>query len=539
MTAAAAIADQPVTWSDCGKYWYDGAAADAAVDFFSQHLRLTDAEWAGRPFILEAWQADDIIRPLFGWKRRDGTRRYRRGYVWVPRKNGKTELAAGVALLALVADGEMGGQVYSIASDKEQASLVFDKATAMVNMSPTLSRLLECFKPSIFCPELNASFKPLSGRPGGKHGLSASGIVGDEVHEWKSGELYTYVHQSTAARRQPLEFLISTAGIAQGYGFEQWKYCQRVLAGEIDDDETLIVIYAADPDNDWTDPATWAMANPNLGVSVKPEYLAAECEKAKASPRHENDFKRYHLNIWTEQATRWLQMEQWGPATNRWADSAFEAELEGETCFGGLDLSSTRDLTAYCLWFPPTENRPVWRKITRAFIPSMNVDARVKHDGVPFDQWIDKGAIVATDGNAIDYDFIKAALYSDAERFRIEMLGVDPFGGKQLIIQLRNEGINAVEVRQGFLTLSAPSKELERLVLREMVDHGGHPVARWCAGNAAVATDPAGNIKPAKDRSSERIDVIAADVTALATFLQQQGPERSPWDDPDFRLELA
>lgn len=525
--------------SACGAYHYDEQAADLAVDFFSQHLRLTDAEWAGRPFHLESWQADDIIRPFFGWKRQDGTRRYRRCFIWVPRKNGKTELAAGVSLIALLADGEMGGQVYSIASDKEQASLVFNKATAMVAMSPTLSRALECFKPSIFCPELNAAFKPLSGSSSGKHGLSASGIIGDEIHEWKNGDLYTFVHQSTAARRQPIEFIISTAGVASGFGFEQWKYCQRVLAGEIDDAETLIVVYAADPDDDWTDPKVWAKANPNLGVSVKQDYLAAECEKAKSSPRHENDFKRYHLNIWTEQATRWLPMDIWGAASDRWMQPEFEEELVGQLCYGGLDLSSTKDLTAYCLWFPPNEQRTQWRKITRAFIPSLNVDARVKHDGVPYDQWIEKGAIYPTDGNAIDYDFIKESVYRDAERFHIEMLGVDPFGGEQIIIQMRSEGINAVKVRQGFLTLSAPSKELERLVLTGMVDHGGHPVARWCAGNAAVATDPAGNIKPAKDRSTERIDVIAADVTALATYLQEQGPQRSPWDDPDFSLEAT
>lgn len=514
---ATAPAEPPVRWSDCGEYWFDEASADAAVGFFGTHLRLTDAEWAGKPFVLEAWQADEIVRPAFGWKRKDGTRRYRRVIVWVPRKNGKTELAAGVSLIALTADGEMGGQVYSIAKDKDQARIVFAKAQAMVNMSPTLSQHLECFKPSIYCAELAASFKPLSGSSSGKHGLSPSGIIGDEVHEWPDGDLYTFVHQGTAARRQPIEFLISTAGNRTGYGWELWDYCQKVLAGDIDDPETLIVIYAADPEDDWTDPATWAKANPNLGVSVKQDYLEAECRKAQESPRLENDFKRYHLNIWTEQAVRWLPLDKWGALDTRWAQPSFEAELEHEECFAGVDLSSTTDLTAYCLWFPPTDDRPRWRKLTRAFVPEDNIPIRVRRDRAPYDQWLRAGALKATPGNVIDYDFVKASIYDDAARFRIMGIGLDPFLATQLAIQLQAEGGLPVQmVRQGFLSLSAPSKELERLVLSEMVDHGGHPVARWCAGNVAVATDPAGNIKPDKSKSTERIDVIAADVNALA-----------------------
>jgi len=526
--AMAAAQTKDRIWSDCGRYWYDDLAADAAVEFFPRYLRLTDAEWAGRPFILEGWQEQDIIRPLYGWKRPDGTRRYRRVIIWVPRKNGKTELAAGVALLALVFDGEPGGQVYSMAADEKQARLVFDKAAAMVSMSGALSSAIDCFKASIYCSALNAAFKPLSGRAHGKHGLSASGLIGDEVHEWKTADLYTFVHQSTAARRQPVEFLISTAGTREGYGFELWQYCQRVSGGEIDDPETLIVIYGADPEDDWTDPKIWAKANPNYGISVKPEYLAAECEKAKVSPRLENDFKRYHLNIWTEQAVRWIPLDKWGPVAGRWAEPSFEAELEGARCFGGLDLSSTRDLTAYCLWFPPTPDRPQWRKLTRAFVPEETLAQRVKSDGVPYDQWQRQGALRVTPGNVLDYDFVKQAIFEDAERFQIEALAIDRFLATQLAIQLQAEGVNAQLMGQGFLSLSAPSKEFERLVLAGLVDHGGHPVARWCVGNAAIATDAAGNIKPAKDKSTERIDVIAADINALAVAIQGEKPVAAP-----------
>lgn len=516
------------TRSACGRYWYDKATADAAVSFFGLYLRLTDAEWAGRPFVLASWQEHDIIRPLFGWKRDDGTRRYRRAIVWIPRKNGKTELAAGVALLALVFDAEPGGQVYAMAADEKQARIVFDKAAVMVAMSPELSKVIDCFKPSIYCAQLNAAFKPLSGRPQGKHGLSASGLIGDEVHEWKTSDLYTFVHQSTAARRQPIEFLISTAGTREGYGFELAQYCDRVQAGDIDDSETLIVSYAADPDDDWTDPAIWAKANPNLGVSVKVEYLASECEKAKASPRLENDFKRYHLNIWTEQAVRWISLDKWGPVGTAWRDPDFEAELEGCPCFGGIDLSSTRDLTAWSLLFPPHGTRTKWRKLTRAFVPEETIAARVKSDGVPYDRWLRDGAIFATPGNVVDYDFLKAQIFADAARFRIQSIGYDPWVATQIALQLRGEGLETFEVRQGFASLSIPAKEFERMVLAEEIDHGGHPVARWCVGNVAVETDAAENIKPSKKKSTERIDVVAADINALAVALAGQDEKPAP-----------
>jgi phage terminase large subunit-like protein len=393
-----------------------------------------------------------------------------------------------------------------------------------------LSQHLELLKTAIYCPALNASFKPLTGSSKGKHGLNPSGIIGDELHEWPDGDLYTFVHQGTAARQQPIEFLISTAGTRTGYGWETWQYCQRVLAGEIEDPETLIVIYAASPDDDWTDPATWRKANPNFGVSVKPEYLEAECRKAQSSPRLENDFKRYHLNLWTEQATRFLPMDLWGPVSDAWAAPEFESALFGRRCFGGMDLSTTRDLSAYCLWFPPEEVGGRWVKLTRAFVPEANIEARVRQDRAPYDQWIRSGALTATPGNMIDYEFIKARLYEDAERFHLQALAVDRFLAPQIVMQLREEGVNALLMGQGFLSMSAPTKELERLVLGQLVDHGGHPVAHWCAANVAVRTDPAGNIKPDKERSTERIDVVVADINALAAALTGAEESKSFWE---------
>jgi phage terminase large subunit-like protein len=539
----AAWDERDLVWRD-GDYWFDERAADAAVSFFADHICLTEGEWAGQPFVLQPWQENDIIRPLFGWKRRDGLRRYRRCYVWVPRKNGKTELAAGIALLLLVGDGEHAGQVFSIATDKDQARLVFDKATAMVGKSPTLSADLVCLKPSIYCPALKA----LSGKPGGKHGLSASGLIGDEIHEWTSGELYQFIHDSEAARRQPLEFLISTAGKKGGYGEEVWEECQKILDGTIDDPETLVVVYAADPEDDWTKPATWAKANPNLGVSKKMDALAADARRAQQLPRLENDFKRYHLNLWTEQAVRWLPIDGiddegkhfgWDHCVGDFGWKELEAKLEGKRCFGGLDLSSTTDLSALVWWFPVQDGLEKPAVIVRFFKPSDLIKAHGQRDKLPYERWVKEGALFATPGNVVDYAFIQAQIYRDAERFRVAFAGeanrepgegglaIDRWNATETAVKLEQEGLPVVLFGQGFASMAAPTKELERLVLCNGFQHGGHPVLRRHAQVVAVETDPAGNIKPAKNKSTERIDGIVSLCMAIGIAAKDRG-ENAP-----------
>ena len=433
-----------------------------------------------------------------------------------------TEMAAGVALLALLGDAEPAGQVYSIAADKAQATLVFTKAANMISRSPTLSGVIDPpGKEVIYCPALNASFRPLSGKPGGKHGLSMSGLIGDEIHEWRDDQLYTFVHQSSAARRQPLEFLISTAGQKSGYGWDAWQECQNVLDGTGADHETLVVVYAASPDDDWTHPDTWAKANPNLGVSVGLDYLAAECAKAMESPRLENHFKRYHLNLWTEQAERWINLEAWDRCAGPRKWDELEAVMAGRRCYGGADLSQTTDLTALAYAFPPDDEFDQWVVLWRYFVPEEKVDIRVRRDKAPYDRWIKSGALLTTPGNVIDYAFVKAQIEADACKFRVEKFGFDPFNAMQLMLQLQAEGLPVEQVRQGYLTLSGPTKELERMVLDRNIYHGAQPVSRWCAGNVAVETDAAGNIKPSKAKSTERIDGVAAAVTALALAVQE------------------
>jgi len=528
-----------------GEYWFDEVAANKAVAFFPDHLRFTTGEWANRPFMLEPWQEIDIIRPLFGWKRADGTRRYRRAYIWIPRKNGKTELAAGIALLILVGDAEEGGEVYAIASEKDQARIVFDKATNMVAKSPTLADVLVCLKPSIYCPSLSASIRPLSGKPEGKHGFNASGLIGDEIHEWKSDELYTFMHDSSASRRQPLEFLISTAGKKGGYGEEVFDECVKIRDGVIDDQETLVVIYAAAPDDDWTDPKIWFKANPNLGKTIPLSRVETDCKRARQLPRLENWFKQFRLNLWTEQAVRWLPIDAvddegrkfgWdhckGPVDWKLLDQA----LRHKRCFGGLDLSSTTDLTALVWWFPIQDGLDVPVALARFWKPADTLKAHAKRDKLPYEKWVSDKAITTTPGNVVDYAAIKERIYRDAELFKIAYSGVrerkadegglaiDRWNATQLATELVSEGLPVILFGQGFASMGSPSKELERLVLMNSFHHGGHPVLRRHAQVVAVEESPAGDFKPAKNRSTERIDGVVALIMGLGIAAKANEP---------------
>lgn len=514
--------------------WFDFATAERAVQFFPDYLKHTEAEWSGRPFVLSPWQANDI-RVVFGWKRKDGTRLIRVVYMEIPRKNGKTELAAGVALLLLVADGEKGGQVYSMAGNKNQAKLAFDKAGVMVGFSEDLTEAVDVFKTSLFCSELMSRFEPISAVARTKHGFSPSGAVADELHEWTSGDLHDVVHKGTGARRQPLEWLITTAGVfGRGYGWEMHDRAVKIRDGDLVDPTFLPVIYAADPDDDWTLEETWRKANPNLGVSIKLDWMRHECRTAQTSPRLENDFRRYHLNQWTEQAVRWLPMTVvdddkrnvggWdhldGRQSERWRD--LPDLMEGRFCTGGVDLSQTRDLTALVWLFAPEDHDDpdaIWTAVPRFYVPEANVRDRVKRDRVPYDKWIAAGALKATPGNVVDYSWIYQDIKDDAERFQVGKIGVDPWNGMQFMLSLMDEGFDAVRFRQGFASMNEPSKKLEKVVIGGKLEHGAHPVLRWCATNVAVETDPAGNIKPSKVKSSERIDGVVGLVEAVGVAL--------------------
>ncbi len=489
---------------------FDEAAADRASEFFERFLRHGKGEWAGQPFRLMDWQRDDIIRPLFGWKRPDGTRRYRRVYVEIPRKNGKSHLAAGVGLYLTFADNEPGAEVYSAASDREQAAIVFDIARAMVETEPALSARSEVYRRSIVIPRTGSSYKVLSADVGTKHGLNAHGVIFDELHTQPTRDLWDVLKTSMGARRQPVLFVMTTAGYDRtSICWEIHEYAAKVRDGIVPDDSLLPVIYAANREDDWTDPAVWARANPGLGQTIKVEYVREECATARETPAYQNTFRRLQLNQWTEQATRAIDMDAWeacGAAVNAEA-------LAGCECFAGLDLSSTTDISALVLVFKRPEGR--FEVLPFFWIPRDNLAQRVRRDGVPYDAWVRDGFIEATEGNVIDYDVIRARINALRKTYRIKEIAIDRWNATQLMTQLGSDGFTVVPFGQGWVSMSGPTKELLRLIVSAKLAHGGNPVLRWMASNLAVKHDAKENLWPVKDESSGRIDGIVALIMGL------------------------
>jgi phage terminase large subunit-like protein len=475
-----------------------------------------------QPLALSDWQANEIIRPLFSWKRADGTRKYRTAYIQIPRKAGKSTLSAGIALYMLLADKEPGAEVYSAAADRDQAAIVFEMAKGMVDASEPLRKRTQSYKRSLVVPSTASSYKVLSSDAYTKHGLNAHAIIFDELHAQPDRELWDVLTTSTGARRQPLTIAITTAGYDRhSLCYELYDYACKVRDGILEDESFLPVIYEASIEDDWKAPATWHKAHPGLGVSVREEYFEQECLKAAQLPSYENTFKRLLLNIWTEQDTRWLAMDAW--------DACGEdlPELDGRTCYPGLDLSTTTDITAMVLAFPIAGKihlKPFF------WVPKDGIYKRSKRDRVPYDVWVRQGHIEATDGNVIDHDVIRARINELSERYRIAEIAIDRWNATQLSTQLTGDGFEVVGFGQGYASMSAPCKELERRVLGKEINHGDNPVLRWMASNVSVTMDPAGNMKADKAKSTERIDGIVASLMALGRAMESDHDRPSRYD---------
>jgi phage terminase large subunit-like protein len=491
-------------------YYFDHAKAEAAVEFFPRYLRHSKGELAGKPFRLSDWQAKEIIAPFFGTiDRETGLRRYRTCWLELPRKNGKSTLCAGVSILALLADGEHGAEVYTAGTDKNQARIVFNESYSMIRSSPELLKHCELFKQSIYCGELNASLRPLSADAKNKDGLNSSGLVMDEVHAYRDRTLYDVLHTSQGARSQPIEFMATTAGNSKkSFGWEMHEYALKVRAGVIPDPTLLVCIYGADETDDWHQEQTWRKANPGYGISVKPSYLAEEAQKAVELRAYENTFRQMHLNQWVEQASREISLEEWKACEGDvpWQD--LEDFLEERTCHSGLDLASTTDLTALIHVFEPLTEDDPWYVLCRFFVPEENMEKRARRDGVAYPLWRKDGALLATEGNVVDYRAIREVLEEDRKKFDIRSIGYDPWNASQIALELQDEDFPMFEFRQGMTSMAGPTREFLRLVSGQKLTHGGHPVLTWNATNFATRTDPAGNKKPDKEKSGDRIDGI-------------------------------
>lgn len=499
--------------------WFDHALADKIVAMWPKYFRHTEGRFYNKPFNLATWQ-EAIVRLLVGWKTVDGFRLYRRLLLWVGKKNGKTEFLAALALLFWVFDREYGGQGFAFARNEKQANIVFKKMKTMIGMCPQLAADVQVFKKSLYCSAMGqALFELIAGNAEGRHGISASVIVGDEMHEWRDEMLVTTLHQSTAARSQPIELYGSTAGFkGKGYGWELWEETLGLIDGRLDDPTTLAVIFAVPPDADWADEKLWPLANPNIGISPTWQYLRAEAAKAKFNPRLQANFKRYHLNQWVSALTRWIPVARWDAcAADKAAWRRFPELLKGRECFSMLDLSKTRDVTAEVHLFAPLPDEDaIWKVAFRFFIPEETIEERVRRDRVKYDEWRRMEALEATPGDWVDQAYVKAAIQEDAKRYQIKSHGYDPWGATKLAQELIEEGAPMIEVRQGIQTLGEASADFERLVFAGKIDHGGHPVMRWMIENVVLFNDRNGNFKPDKAKSSEKIDGVVAAIGALS-----------------------
>lgn len=492
---------------------YDKSAADYAV-MFIENLCHTKGTWAGKPFELIDWQ-EQIIRDLFGTLKPNGYRQFNTAYIEIPKKQGKSELAAAVALLLTCGDGEERAEVYGCAADRQQAAIVFDVAADMVRMCPALSKrvkILASQKRLIYTPT-NSFYQVLSAEAYSKHGFNIHGVVFDELHTQPNRKLFDVMTKGSGdARMQPLYFLITTAGTdTHSICYETHQKAKDIIEGRKIDPTFYPVIYGADESDDWTDPKVWKKANPSLDITVGIDKVKAACESAKQNPGEENAFRQLRLNQWVKQAVRWMPMEKW----DKCAFAVDEDELEGRVCYGGLDLSATTDITAFVLVFPPLDNEDKYIILPYFWIPEDNLTLRVNRDHVPYDVWERQGFLQTTEGNVVHYGFIEQFIERLGERFNIREIAFDRWGAVQMVQNLEGMGFTVVPFGQGFKDMSPPTKELMKLVLEQKIAHGGHPVLRWNMDNIYIRTDPAGNIKADKEKSTEKIDGAVATIMAL------------------------
>lgn len=508
---------------------FDEAKAEYAVQFINC-LKHTKGRWRGQPFELLPWQ-DRIIRDVFGTVKENGYRQYNTAYVEIPKKNGKSELAAGVALYMTCGDGEWGAEVYGCASDRQQASIVFDVAVDMVDQCPALKKRIKpvmSVKRLVYQPT-NSFYQVLSAEAYTKHGLNVHAVIFDELHSQPNRELFDVMTKGSGdARTQPLFFLITTAGTDRhSVCFEQHQKAEDILLGRKIDPTFYPVIYGVPDDADWSLEEVWHQANPSLGHTIDIEKVRNAYLSAKDNPAEENIFRQLRLNQWVKQSTRWMQMEKWDAC----AFPVDERELLGRECYGGLDLSSSIDITAFVLVFPPRDETEKFVILPYFWIPEENMVQRVRRDHVPYDVWVKQGMLMTTEGNVIHYGFIENYIDSLGKKFHIKEIAFDRWGAVQMVQNLEGLGFTVVPFGQGFKDMSPPSKELMKLTLEQKLAHGGHPVLRWMMDNIFVRTDPAGNIKPDKEKSTEKIDGAVAAVMALDRAIRNGGSSGSVYDD--------
>jgi phage terminase large subunit-like protein len=519
--------------------YFDEEAANHAVDWIESRIVFYEGPFAGHPFKMQHWQRR-IVREVFGWKRADGTRLIRMVYIEVPRKNGKSTFAAALALYLAYADGEPAPQVYFAAADREQASIAYNIARTFLQQDPDMASdaIIYNSNKRILFPEQHGEIRALSSDTKKLYGLNLHGLVFDELMAQPNRTMWDALTTAQGAREQPLIIAITTAGWDRNsVAFEQREYARQVAGGTFEDPTFLGVIYSCDEDADWTDPDVWRSATPALGATVDLDYYAKKCNQAQGQPSAQNAFRTLLLCQWVGQTNRVIPMADWDACPDDDGDTTGAA-------FGGMDLSSTTDLTAIALDFPQPDGSHLW--LRRIFMPSDNLRERGLKDRAPYETWADQGLIELTPGNVIDYAYIRAAWRDWAEQYDIRDIGYDRWNSSQLVRELEEDGFLMVKVGQGHVGMNAAAKEVCRLAADHKLLTRGDPVLRWMADNAEGVFDPAGNLKFDKRRSAARIDGLVAGTMALdgamrrnvakrVSVYNQRGPD-DIWQDLEEAL---
>jgi len=506
-----------------GKYYFDKKSANRILQFFDKYIVHVKGKWAGKKFKLENWQKE-ILTDIFGWKKKsDGTRRFRKVYLEIPKKNGKSALASGVGLYLTVADSEIGAEVYSAATDKDQAKIVFDTAKRMLSYNKKLKKFARPVGSRIVVDKTGSYYQVLSREVASKHGYNSHGIIFDELHAQKTRELWDVLTVgSSVTRKQPLLFTITTAGWDKtSICYEQHDYAMKIINGTIKNDSFYAVIYSADPEDDWTKEKTWYKANPNLGVSISIEEFKSLCEEAQQKPALENLFKRLHLNIWTSQSSRWIRMSDWDKCNRKYDVN----KLRNRLCYVGMDLSSTIDLACTLFAFPFDDDNVVL--LPYFFMPNDSLPDRVKRDKVPYDVWARQGYIYLTSGSIIDYREIRSKILASRNilKYNIQEIAYDPWNATEIVNNLTDDGFKMIPMRQGFQTMSPPTKEFERRILAGKILHNNNPVLRWMVDNTQAIFDSNKNIRLDKSKSTGRIDGVIASIMALDRIVRTKSQE--------------
>ena len=497
--------------------YFDAAAAERVRTFLRQFVRQSKGRWAGKPFELLPWQWEEVVAPLFGWKQADGLRRYRNAYVEIPKKNGKSTLAAGLGLYLLAGDGEKGAEVYSAAADIKQASIVHGEAINMTQSSVALSSYLKINQSTknILMPLTKSVYRALSSEAAGQEGLNASGIIIDELHIWYGRKLWDALKYAGISRSQPLRFVITTAGDDMlSVCREQHDYAAGILSGQIEDTRYFGYIREAGPADDWTSPETWKKANPSMGETMKIEDFAADVAEAQATPSTQASFKRYRLNIWSTSTNAFLDRVKWDECYTAFT----EDDLIGTQCWAGLDLSQTKDMTSLVLCF---SIGGIYRWLPFFWLPEAILTA--KNCPAQYRVWADQGHLRLTPGNVIDYEFIEREAIELAQKFSVTDMAYDRrFAEKTTQNIEANAGIPRVEFPQTTATYTEPLKFLETAVLNKTFQHNGHPILSWQAGNLNVRSDAGGGMRPVKpaEGDARKIDGMVAGLMAMARAMQ-------------------